>query len=82
MTEFEAATVAYQNASLALQATALETQRLGVWVALGVGVMQSVLIAGGLWLMKKAASHRDALHEENMLALRTLIERTARDPHP
>ena len=89
MSEFEAATLAYQQATLAIQQTRL-------WVTfaqIGVGLIQSGLIAGGLWLMWKASTardnqHREAQdgHEETMLALqqqgaalRTLIERTARD---
>lgn len=46
-------------------------------IALGVGLVQCSLIAWGLWLMRQSAHHRDQQHEENMLALRTLIERTA-----
>ena len=86
MTEYETATLAIQQASLSLQQASLETDRLGVWVSAAVGLVQSGLIAWGLWLMKKAASHRDNAHAETMLALqqqgealRTLIERTARD---
>ena len=83
MTEFEAATIAYQQATLALQQT-------GLWVSsaqIGVSVIQSGLIAGGLWLMWKASTARDNQHqeakdrhEETMLALKALIERTAPPP--
>ena len=76
----------YETASLAIQHVGLETNQLSVWVAAVVGLVQSGMIAWGLWLVKKAASHRDDMHEETMLALqqqgealRTLIERTARD---
>ncbi len=74
----------YETASLALQGYALIAQVL-------IGAIQCVLIAGGLWLMRKAAITRDGQHQEardqhqetmEVLrqqgeALRALIERTA-----
>ena len=45
MTEFEAATLAYQYA--------------GLWVASSVGVAQCLLIGLGLWYMRRASDHRD-----------------------
>ena len=60
MSEFEAATIAYQQAALAIQQT-------GLWVAfaqIAVGLIQSGLIAGGLWLMWKASKARDNQHQE------------------
>ena len=74
----------YETASLTLQGYALIAQVL-------VGAIQCVLIAGGLWLMRKAAIARDDQHleakdqhQETMAALqqqgealRVLIERTA-----
>ena len=44
--------------------------------------LQLVLIGGGLWLMNRASNLRskqlDQQHEETLLSLRALIERTAR----
>ena len=59
-----------------------------VWVALGVGLGQLMLLSVGLGLMYRSNSSREqqtqalALaaaqrHEETMLALKALIERTA-----
>ena len=42
-----------------------------------VGLIQCGLIAWGLRLMRQSTHNRDQQHEENMLALQTLIERTA-----
>ena len=70
MNEFETATIALQHASLwAMYAQA--------GIAGLVGLIQCALIAWGLRLMRQSAHYRDQQHEENMLALRTLIERTA-----
>ena len=67
MTEFETATIALQHASL-----------WAMYVQAGlVGLIQCALIAWGLWLIRQNARYRDQQHEENMLALRTLIERAA-----
>ena len=70
MTEFETATIALQHASL--QAMYVQAGIAGM-----VGLIQCGLIAWGLRLMRQSARNRDQQHEENMLALRTLIERTA-----
>ena len=74
MTEFETATLAFQNASLeaAYWSTYVQAGVAGV-----VGLIQCALIAWGLKLMRQSAHHRDQQHEENMLALKALIERTA-----
>ncbi len=84
MTEFEAATIAfqeatiaYQNASLVHQQSSLTATYVQAGVAGVVGLIQCALIAWGLKLMRQSARHRDQQHEENMLALRALIERTA-----
>lgn len=74
----------YETASLTLQGYALIAQVL-------IGAIQCILLAGGLWLMKKASNARDDQHQEakdrhqeTMVvlqqqgeALRALIERTA-----
>ncbi len=74
----------YETASLTLQGCALIAQVL-------IGAIQCVLIAGGLWSMKKTFNTRDGQHQEakdqhqetmEVLhqqgeALRALIERTA-----
>ena len=62
MTEYEAASLALQEASLAAQQAA-------VWVAAAVGAVQCALIAYGLYIMRQAARHRDAQHRETMTAL-------------
>ncbi len=84
MTEFEAATmafqeatIAYQNASLAHQQSSLTATYVQAGIAGMVGLIQCALIAWGLKLMRQSARHRDQQHEENMLALKALIERTA-----
>ncbi len=70
MTEFETATIALQH--VALQAMYVQAGIAGL-----VGLIQCALIAWGLRLMRQSAHSRDQQHEENMLALRTLIKRTA-----
>ena len=92
MTEYETATLALQEASLALQ-------ELSIWATVGVGLMHAVLIGCGLWMMHRASSDRNRAmdddhrvadqrheevqkvaqqrHEEAMAALKALIERTA-----
>ena len=62
MTEYEAASLAIQKASLA-------AQQASVWVAALVGAAQCSLIAYGLYFMRQAARHRDAQHRETMKAL-------------
>ncbi len=81
MTEFETTTIAFQNASL--WATYVQAE-----VALLVGLGQCLLIFYGLKRMQWGNTNRaaqnqmlfdkmDKQHEENVLVLRTLIERTA-----
>ena len=92
MTEFEAATIAYQNSSLDLQLYA-------IWAQVGVGMLHAALIGAGLWMMHHASKERNKLmdedrgradkrhqeamdnirtrHEEAMTALKELIARTA-----
>ena len=41
----------YETASLAIQHVGLETNQLSVWVAAVVGLVQSGMIAWGLWLV-------------------------------
>ena len=60
----------YEAASLALQHAALAAQQASVWVAAVVGAAQCSLIGYGLYIMRRAAIHRDALHQESMTALR------------
>ncbi len=62
--------LALQKASLALQEAALAAQWASVWVAALVGAAQCGLIAYGLYIMRQAARHRDAMHRETMEALR------------
>ena len=88
MSEFETATLAFQNVSLAATYWATYVQAGGAGL---VGLVQCLLIAYGLWLMQRSNADRqrqtdlaEKRHEESMLALqqqgealRTLIERTA-----
>ena len=64
MTEYETASLAIQQASLAIQQASLAISRAGVWISGIIGFVQCVLIAGGLWLMHRAATTRDKQHEE------------------
>ena len=59
----------YEAASLALQQSALAAQQAAVWVAAVVGAAQCSLIGIGLYIMRRAAIQRDALHQETMAAL-------------
>ena len=56
MTEYEAAMIALRET--------------GNMIALGVGLTQAVLIAGGLLVMRKAANQRDKMHDEAMAAFK------------
>ena len=60
MTEFEAATVAYQTASLAMQQAQLWTTYAQAGVALLVGGAQCGLIAWGIRVMRDSNQSRDA----------------------
>ena len=66
MTEYEAASLALQQAA--------------VWVAAVVGAAQCSLIGYGLYIMRRAAIQRDALHQETMATLNTQHE-TNKDQH-
>ncbi len=55
MTDFEAATLAYQ-------ATTLTYQYAGLWVSGGVGAAQCLLIGFGLWVIYRSADRRDRQH--------------------
>ena len=88
MSEFETATIAFPNASLAATYWSTSIQAGGAGL---VGLVQCVLIAYGLKMMQGSNADRqrqtdlaEKRHEESMLALhqqgealRTLIERTA-----
>ena len=67
MTEFEAATVAYQTASLAIQQARMWSTYAQAGGALLVGGAQCLLISLGVRMMSRAT----------MRALEALIERTA-----
>ena len=54
----------YETASLALQTANLDLRRYAIIAQVQIGAAQCLLIAGGLWLIKKAASARDAQHQE------------------
>ena len=69
MTEYEAASLALQKSALTLQQAALAAQQASVWVAAIVGAAQCSLIGYGLYIMRRAAIQRDALHQETMKAL-------------
>ncbi len=88
MTEFEAATVAYQNAALALQQSQFGAAVAIPLVAFVVGAGQVIVVAIGIRVMRSTADQRekreDHRHAEAMEALRqqadalrVLIERTA-----
>ena len=63
----------YEIASLALA-------QQGNLVALFVGLVQSGLIAWGLWIMRRASDHRDHLHAETM-EQQTAARRAAEQQH-
>ena len=88
MTEFEAATVAYQQAALALRHSQLWAALAVPLVALVVGAGQITVVSVGIRVMRRTSDQRekreDARHAEAMEALRqqaeafrVLIERTA-----
>lgn len=56
----------YEAASLAVQQAALAAQQAAIWVAAAVGAAQCSLIGVGLYIMRRAAKQRDAQHRENM----------------
>ena len=59
----------YEAASLAVQQAALAAQQAAIWVAAAVGAAQCSLIGIGLYIMRRAAIQRDAMHQETMKAL-------------
>ena len=59
----------YEAASLAVQQAALAAQQAAIWVAAAVGAAQCSLIGVGLYIMRRASIQRDALHQETMKAL-------------
>ena len=59
----------YEAASLAVQQAALAAQQAATWVAAAVGAAQCSLIGVGLYIMRRAAKQRDAQHRETMAAL-------------
>ena len=84
MSGIETATIAFQNERIAFQNASLWATYVQAGVAGLVGLVQCLLIAYGLKLMQRSNTDRqrqtdlaEKRHEENMLALRTLIERTA-----
>ena len=58
MTEFEIATIAYQNSSLDLQSYA-------IWAQVGVGLLHAALIGVGLLMMHRASKERNKLMDED-----------------
>ena len=66
MTDFEAATVAYQTASLAMQQAQMWSTYAQAGASLLVGGAQCLLIYLGLRMMSRANDHRDHLHAETM----------------
>ena len=87
MTEFEIASLGFQEANPRLAGAGLHYAELNAWstfayaaVSLIVGIAQCALIWWGIRQMRRASDERrkwgNDRHEEAMLALRTLIERT------
>ena len=64
----------YEATSLALQQAALAAQQASVWVAAIVGAAQCSLIGYGLYIMRQASKQRDAQHQENMAQHRETME--------
>ena len=84
MTEFETATLTFQNATIAFRNASLWTAHIQAGIAGLVGLVQCALIFYGLKLMQRSNTDRqrqmdlaEKRHEESLLTLRTLIERTA-----
>ena len=59
MTEYEAAALAVQQASLTVQ-----------WAQVGMSGLQALVIAGGLWVLYQDGCRRGRKHKETMAALR------------
>ena len=81
MSEFEIATLAYQQATLALRESALWVAAAQVAATLMIGIGQIAVVWYGIRVMQRAGAQRareqDQRHAESMRALETLIERTA-----
>ncbi len=88
MTDYETASLALQQASVEIGRASVWATYVQAAVALVVGGLQCGLIYVGLQRMGEASAERKAQHEEtmqalqnqhteNMVALRTLIERSA-----
>ena len=78
MTEFEAATVAYQQAALALQHSQLWAALAVPLVALIVGAGQIIVVSVGIRVMRRTSDQgekrEDVRHTEAMEALRQQAE--------
>ena len=80
MSEFEAATIAYRQASLVAQQAGLEISRTGViaayvQAAVAVGILQAGIVVWGIRAMTKESAKREQhhadRHEESMRRLDT-----------
>ena len=91
MTEYEVATLAFQQSTLAFQEATLAVRRIGLWIAaahVAVGLLQAAIVWYGIRTMQRATERRadeasrlaaadERRHDEAMTALRALIARTA-----
>ncbi len=55
----------YEMASLALQEASLALQELSIWATVGVGFLHAALIGCGLWMMLRASSDRNRAMDED-----------------
>ena len=78
MNEFEIATIAFQDASLALRGETLTVARWQIAATLAIGLGQIAIVWYGIRAMQRAGDRRakeqDQRHDETMLALRELID--------
>ena len=88
MTDYETANLALQQATLALQQSAIDAAYVQAVVAGAVGLLQALIVGWGIRSMSRMGDKREVQHqnrhEEVMVALqqqgealRALIERTA-----
>ena len=88
MTDYETASLALQQANLALQQAAIDAAYVQAVVAGAVGLLQALIVGWGIRSMSRMGDKREVQHqnrhEEVMVALqqqgealRALIERTA-----
>ena len=88
MTDYETASLALQQANLALQQSAINAAYVQAVVAGAVGLLQALIVGWGIRSMSRMGDKREVQHqnrhEEVMVALqqqgealRALIERTA-----